>query len=336
MAASPTAARFSKRTDSKKRKAPVDEIQEESTSAAPTTKKSRSKKVKVPAMDVDVSDIDASASPPAAPATKAQKSKPQTNDASEDEASASPPPLAAQKKQKPKQKKNPKSSDDQDALLDLDLGVNTIFSRMDPDLLADYVAASTKRFGSDLSSVELSDLYVPAGAIRDTTSFAETRVKEKLPDFLESCVAGESEIEQKRLGSAPKEKGAPHTIVVAGAGLRAADLVRAARKFQKKDNVVAKLFAKHFKVSEQVEFLKKNRTGIAIGTPARLINLLDCGALSVQHLKRIVIDASHIDQKKRGIMDMKDTMMPLAKWLSRKEFKDKYAAETNPVELLFF
>lgn len=60
------------------------------------------------------------------------------------------------------------------------------------------------------------------------------------------------------------------------------------------------------------------------------------GALSVQHLKRIIIDASHIDQKKRGIMDMKDTMMPLAKWLSRKEFKDKYAAETNPLELLFF
>lgn len=56
----------------------------------------------------------------------------------------------------------------------------------------------------------------------------------------------------------------------------------------------------------------------------------------MQHLKRIVIDASHIDQKKRGIMDMKDTMLPLAQWLSRKEFKDRYAAERNPIELLFF
>lgn len=36
-------------------------------------------------------------------------------------------------------------------------------------------------------------------------------------------------------------------------------------------------FAKHFKVAEQVEFLKKNRTGIAIGTPARLIDLLESG-----------------------------------------------------------
>lgn len=147
----------------------------------------------------------------------------------------------APKKQKPKQKKSPKQFDDDDALFDLDLGINTIFGRMDPDLLADYVAACTKRFGSDLSPIELNDLYLPAAAIRDTTTFADTRVKEKLPDFLESCVAGESEIEQKRLGSAPKEMGAPHTIVVAGAGLRAADLVRAARKFQKKDSLVAKL-----------------------------------------------------------------------------------------------
>lgn len=36
-------------------------------------------------------------------------------------------------------------------------------------------------------------------------------------------------------------------------------------------------FAKHFKVAEQVEFLKKNRTGIAVGTPTRLMDLLDNG-----------------------------------------------------------
>lgn len=63
------------------------------------------------------------------------------------------------------------------------------------------------------------------------------------------------------LGKAPKKKGAPHTLIVAGAGLRAADIVRyvghrlilhtpevaeltncrAVRKFSSKDNVVAKL-----------------------------------------------------------------------------------------------
>lgn len=48
------------------------------------------------------------------------------------------------------------------------------------------------------------------------------------------------------------------------------------------------------------------------------------------------MDASHVDQKKRGIMDMKDTMMPLAKWLTRPEFKERYGADEKPLQLLFF
>jgi protein CMS1 len=58
--------------------------------------------------------------------------------------------------------------------------------------------------------------------------------------------------------------------------------------------------------------------------------------LSLTKLERIVVDASHIDQKKRGIMDMKDTMMPLAKWLTRPEFKARYGAEEKPLQLLFY
>lgn len=138
--------------------------------------------------------------------------------------------------------------DEDEELLDLEAGVNTAFVRMDPQLLADHVARQTKRFGTDLSSVELSDLYISANAVRDTTDFTQVRVKENLPDFLEEFAAGPDEKdakavekEKKRLGDAPPKVGAPHTIIVAGAGLRAADLVRATRKFQKKGNVVSKL-----------------------------------------------------------------------------------------------
>jgi len=63
---------------------------------------------------------------------------------------------------------------------------------------------------------------------------------------------------------------------------------------------------------------------------------MDAGALKMGHLKRIVVDASHIDQKKRGVMDMKDTMIPLAKWLARKEFKERYLSEEKHVDLLFY
>lgn len=138
--------------------------------------------------------------------------------------------------------------EEDEGMLDLEAGVNMAFVRMDPQLLADHVARQTKRFGTDLSSVELSDLYISANAVRDTTDFTKVRVKESLPDFLEEFAAGPDEKDdkavekaRKRLGDAPPKVGAPHTIIVAGAGLRAADLVRATRKFQKKGNVVSKL-----------------------------------------------------------------------------------------------
>jgi protein CMS1 len=235
---------------------------------------------------------------------------------------------APEKKSK-KKKRNAKFREDES--LDSELGLNTLFTRMDNNLLADHLAQKLTRFGTELSPVELSDLTVSANSIRDTTSWQEPRTLEKLPDFIEMFAENPED-----LSKAPKKNGAPHTLIVAGAGLRAADIVRAVRKFSGKDNSVAKLFAKHMKVEEQVTFLKNRKSGIGVGTPARLAELIDNGALSLGSLQRIVVDASHIDQKKRGVMDMKDTMLPLARFLSRGEFAERYVDEEKPLALLFY
>jgi protein CMS1 len=125
------------------------------------------------------------------------------------------------------------------------------------------------------------------------------------------------------------------------------------RKFQTNDATVAKLFAKHIKLQDSIKFLKSTRTGIAVGTPTRLKDLMDdgsflinpldrsiltaiLGALAIDRLERIVIDASHIDVKKRGILEMKETQVPLILWLGQTEFKERYAAATNGIQLLFF
>ena len=71
--------------------------------------------------------------------------------------------------------------------------------------------------------------------------------------------------------------GTPHTLIIAAAALRAADLTRAVRKFQSNDNAVAKLFAKHIKLKEQVEYCKKYRIGIGVGTPERVFTLIKEG-----------------------------------------------------------
>ena len=63
-----------------------------------------------------------------------------------------------------------------------------------------------------------------------------------------------------------------------------------------------------------------SRIDFGVGTPDRLSALLDQNALSTANLKRVVVDVSYIDQKKRGILDMKDLHEPLIKLLLRKEF----------------
>ncbi|KAI0192822.1 U3-containing 90S pre-ribosomal complex subunit-domain containing protein [Astrocystis sublimbata] len=229
-------------------------------------------------------------------------------------------------------RKRKKSAFDQDDLdLDLEAGLNTKIASLDSMLLADHLAQKTRRFGTDLKPVELSALDISPNAIADSSSFSETRNLENLPAFLEAHAK-----DPKALGDAAKENGSPHTIVVTGAGLRAAEVVRAVRKFQSKNVTVGKLFAKHIKIEETKKFLESHRTGVAVGTPQRLSDLAESGILKLDKLERLVVDASHIDQKKRGIMDMKETMIPLARWLTRAEFKERYADPEQSLQLLFY
>jgi protein CMS1 len=65
---------------------------------------------------------------------------------------------AAEERLPEKKAKKKKGNTQDDDNLDIELGLNTLFSRMDNQLLADHMLQKTTRFGSDLSSVELSDI----------------------------------------------------------------------------------------------------------------------------------------------------------------------------------
>lgn len=62
------------------------------------------------------------------------------------------------------------------------------------------------------------------------------------------------------------------------------------------------------------------RIDFGVGTPDRLFALLEEKALSTANLKRVVIDVSYIDQKKRGILDMRELHESLNKLLTRRVF----------------
>lgn len=96
--------------------------------------------------------------------------------------------------------------------------------------------------------------------------------------------------------------------------------------------------------------------GFGVGTPVRLIDLIDSGklkhnplphmrgntnistpgALKLTEVKRIVIDASHIDQKQRGIFDMKEIYLPLLKLLTKPELRERYGAKKAKIQILAF
>ncbi|OQD77307.1 hypothetical protein PENDEC_c003G02698 [Penicillium decumbens] len=235
-------------------------------------------------------------------------------------------------KKKRKQKKNKKQQAEHDARMQgRQDGIDQSIGKMDGRLLADYFAQRAKKADKELSAVELNDLSVPDYAFLDTSSFTESRHLDKLPDFLKAFAPKGAD-----LSKASEEKGTPHTLVVAGAGLRAADVVRSLRTFQSKETIVGKLFAKHIKLEEAKQFLERARMGIGAGTPARISDLIESGTLKLNELERIVIDGSHIDQKQRGIFDMRETHLPLLKLLTRPELRERYDAGKKKLKILIF
>ncbi|EAW21923.1 uncharacterized protein NFIA_070940 [Aspergillus fischeri NRRL 181] len=211
-------------------------------------------------------------------------------------------------------------------------GIDESIGKMDGRLLADHFVQKAKRHNKELTAVELGDLSVPYSAFLDTSSFESPRSLDQLPAFLKAF----SPDKGSGLSKASQQKGTPHTLVVCPAALRAADVVRALRAFQSKDSTVGKLFAKHIKLEEAKQFLQRARTGLGVGTPARISDLIDAGSLKLDELERIVIDGSYIDQKQRGIFDMKETHLPLLQLLTRSEFRERYGAKQKRIHILVF
>ncbi|KAL8930516.1 MAG: hypothetical protein Q9208_000700 [Pyrenodesmia sp. 3 TL-2023] len=168
-------------------------------------------------------------------------------------------------------------------------------------------------------------------AILDTSGWNQERLPQVLPSFLEHFAQRSAS-----LSLAPKQPGTPHTLIVTAAALRALDLVRVLKQFQRGDATVAKLFAKHIKFKDAVDFVRKTRMNIGVGTPSRINGLIAEGALTCESLERVVIDCSFLDQKKRSIFDMKETLQPLMQLLNRGVLKAQYNSGHSPIKIIFY
>ncbi len=101
--------------------------------------------------------------------------------------------------------------------------------------------------------------------------------------------------------AAGRGPGQPSLLIVSPAAMGAVSAIKACPQLNY-DCKMAKLFAKHFKLEEQVEALAAAPVAAAAGTPHRLARLFEAGALSSAKLRWVVLDA-RLDAKGRSIAD---------------------------------
>lgn len=94
----------------------------------------------------------------------------------------------------------------------------------------------------------------------------------------------------KTFQTEPSVLGQPTTLFISSSAIGALDLLRACPNFHGYCRI-AKLFAKHMKLKEQVDYLQQRPINIATGTPNRLLKLATDGNLDFSRLKFIVFDA---------------------------------------------
>lgn len=97
---------------------------------------------------------------------------------------------------------------------------------------------------------------------------------------------------------------------------------------------MAKLFAKHIKLKDSITTCQTSRMGIGVGTPGRILDLLKEGALKVDELKNVVIDASHVDKKGFGVFDVRDTQKGVTEILGFAGVKARF--ESGEGRIMFY
>jgi protein CMS1 len=106
--------------------------------------------------------------------------------------------------------------------------------------------------------------------------------------FLRAVSLGLGPSWKAMLNKPMEERGCPLVLVLCSGAKRAAEVINSLS--QRVHCRISKLFAKHFKVTEQVETLAKHHYPIAVGTPNRVHTLLELGALCLRSTLVVLVD----------------------------------------------
>ncbi|KAJ3244169.1 cms1 ribosomal small subunit [Chytriomyces hyalinus] len=115
--------------------------------------------------------------------------------------------------------------------------------------------------------------------------------------------------------TAIKKTSESQILIVTPSAERAITVIPALKPIGK----IAKLFARHMKVEEQVKQLQAHAFPVCVGTPNRILKLLEAGALKSENLGYILLDGTSRDKKLRSFFDipeLKSDVIALLKLVS--------------------
>ena len=147
------------------------------------------------------------------------------------------------------------------------------------------------------------DDFVYAGLDETTTTKSK---KNKICPFVRTLSANMPNYKKLLMNtSLPKEdRGCPMLLILCSSAIRATQIIKSisAKLIKCK---IAKLFAKHFKVEEQMEMLAKDYYPIALGTPNRVKKLIELGSLSLRRTALVLVDVTP-DSKQFNILTLNE------------------------------
>ncbi|CAF2451688.1 unnamed protein product [Rotaria sp. Silwood2] len=107
---------------------------------------------------------------------------------------------------------------------------------------------------------------------------------------------------------------APVVLIIAQSALRCIELGKILKNSSSsKFFTFHYLFAKHKKLSDQIELLKKSTTlfNIIIGTPKRIDDILDVNVINLKRLKFVLIDWNYQNIKQQRLIDLNQLKIEL-------------------------
>lgn len=172
--------------------------------------------------------------------------------------------------------------------------------------VSDMLSEIIKNQPGDLNQNQSEEYNVNDFFYPDLVESSTTKSNKKVCPYTRALSANLPSYKKLLLNNTANKEdyGCPLLLVLCSSAIQCTHVIKSISTKLIKPKI-AKLFAKHFKIEEQLESLSKEYFPIAIGTPNRVSKLIELGALSLRRCMIVLVDITE-DSKKFNILSLNE------------------------------